>query len=205
MLSFILDTNFFVNLQRPLNLGANKEAVVENLYKEVWRLIKSDNIVLYTTPDSFRELASFFEDQPKHLGLLNNLLTVASPSLTNLKINASLFAELIAETGKRLYRGLRVAEEPLKELVNQPQTFDPETLTKKITSLREKYRRATREGFIDSTTDLGLIFLSREKGAALVSSDAGLIHWARNFGCQELLPEAFVNKMQALRKSRNSA
>jgi hypothetical protein len=103
---------------------------------------------------------------------------------------------LIAETGKRLYRGLRVAEEFVKNLSSAP--LSTEAVGLRVTQLREKYRRATREGFIDSTIDLGLIFLAKEKEAILVSSDNGLLTWARNFGCQELLPELLVQKIKAL-------
>jgi RNA ligase partner protein len=196
MHQFVLDTNFFINLQRPLKLGGNKEEVLREFSKLALPLIKEKRLVLYTTPDSYKELSSFFTEQPQQLAQLSNLLTITSPNSNELKVSAHLFSELIAETGKRLYRGLRVAE----ELVKESQTSLPQEGRENplVSTLRDKYRRATREGFIDSTTDLGLIFLSYEKQASLVTSDGGLISWARNFGCQEILPEAFVDKIKAL-------
>jgi len=193
---FVLDTNFFINLQRPLQLGGNKEEVLETFSDLSLPLIKENKLGLFTTPDSFKELGSFFEGQLKELNQLSNLLTIASPNTNNLKISAHLFEELIAETGKRLYRGLRVAEELIKESQNHPPLQNRENPL--VSTLRDKYRRTTREGFIDSTTDLGLIFLSSEMQAPIVTSDGGLISWGRNFGCQEILPEAFVEKIKSL-------
>jgi len=196
MHQFVLDTNFFINLQRPLKLGDNKEQVLEQFSALALPLVKEGKLALYTTPDSFKELSSFFEDQTKELSQLSSLLTIASPNSNELKVSAYLFSELIAETGKRLYRGLRIAEELVKESQKHPPSQERENPL--VSTLRDKYRRATREGFIDSTTDLGLIFLSYEKQAPLVTSDGGLINWARNFGCQEILPEAFVEKIKSL-------
>ena len=193
---YVLDTNFFINRQRPIDLGENKEKVVENFVDLVLPLIKTNKAQFLTTPDSYKELASFFKEDEKTLEKLNKVVSIASYNRSSLQISSVLFEELIAETGKRLYRGLRVAEEGLKNLTSQ--TFDPETIGAKVSQLRDKYRRATREGFIDSTIDLGLIFLAKEVGAVLVSSDNGLLVWARNFGCQEMFPELLVKKLKSI-------
>lgn len=195
---YVLDTNFFINRQRPINLGENIELVVENFTKLAWPLIKSQQITLLTTPDSYKELTSFFKESPLIVNKLGQLLVVSSYNRNNLQINGLLFEELIAETGRRLYRGLRTAEDSLKEMLKEPELLTNEAVGNKITKLREKYRRATKEGFIDSTIDLGLIFLAKNKEAIIVSSDNGLLHWARNFGCHEELPEVFVEKIRAL-------
>lgn len=193
---YVLDTNFFINRQRPIDLGENKEKVVENFVNLVLPLIKTNKAQFLTTPDSYKELTSFFKEDEKTLEKLNKVVSIASYNRSSLQISSVLFEELIAETGKRLYRGLRVAEEGLKNLTNQ--TLDPETMGKRVSQLRDKYRRATREGFIDSTIDLGLIFLAKEVGAVLVSSDNGLLVWARNFGCQEMFPELLVKKLKSI-------
>jgi len=193
---YVLDTNFFINRQRPINLGNSKEEVINNFIDLVLPLVKKNQIVFLTTPESYKELASFFKENPEALNKLTKVITISSYSRNSLQINSVLFEELIAETGKRLYRGLRVAEEFVKNLSSAP--LSTEAVGLRVTQLREKYRRATREGFIDSTIDLGLIFLAKEKEAILVSSDNGLLTWARNFGCQELLPELLVQKIKAL-------
>lgn len=191
---YILDTNFFINRQRPINLGNNKEEVVANFIKLTLPLVKNNQAVFLTTPESYKELASFFKESGDEVfAQLTKVVTISSYSQNNIQISSFLFEELIAETGKRLYRGLRVTEEIVKKFGQQG--LEPESLGAKITELRDKYRRATREGFIDSTIDLGLIFLAKEKDAILVSSDQGLLLWARRFGCQELLPEQLVQKL----------
>lgn len=195
--AYVLDTNFFINRQRPINLGENKLAVVKNFVKLTLPLIKQEKVQFLTTPDSHKELASFFtNEEASTLIELNQVLTISSYGRSGTQISSILFEELVAEIGKRLYRGLRTNEELLKNL--KPADLEPKNLGQKITELRDKYRRATREGFIDSTIDLGLIFLAKEKNAALVSSDNGLLTWARKFGCQELLPEVLVQKINSL-------
>ena len=196
ILKYVLDTNFFINRQRPIELGENKEAVVENFVKLVLPLVKNNQIQFFTTPDLYKELTSFFKEEGRSIEKLDKIITIASYNRSNLQLNSILFEELIAETGKRLYRGLRVAEEAIKNLSGQ--SLNSETIGSKVSELREKYRRATREGFIDSTIDLGLIFLAKEIGAVLVSSDNGLLVWARNFGCQEMLPELLVKKLKSI-------
>ena len=197
MLNFVIDTNFFINLQRPLNLGNNKEEVVLEFYKLTMPLIKKQSIVLYTTPNCFNELVAFYQEDKKTINMLSQLLTIGSYDSNNLQINASLFYKLTEQAGKRIYKGLRVAEEPLKELADG-QVLTKEGVDKKIKELREKYRRATREGFLDSTIDLELILLCKDKEASMVSTDKGLLEWARVFGCNEVLPEVFVDKLKSL-------
>ena len=202
MLSFVIDTNFFINLQRPLNLGNNKEEVVVAFHKLALPLIKKQLIVLYTTPNSFKELSAFYQDDTQTIKLLSELLTIGSYNSNKLQIQAHLFYKLIEQAGKRLYRGLRVAEEPLKELLGND-NYSKTDINTKINQLREKYRRATREGFLDSTIDLELILLCKDRDAVIVSTDRGLLEWARDFGCNELLPELFVNKLKALGQASN--
>lgn len=191
MIKFVVDTNFFVNLQRDLGLGENKEAVLASFVSLANPLVKNNASQFFTTPDALHELESFFDEASKTLLPLRSVLTISSPNLTNLSFNATLFERLVAEIGTRLYKGLRAAE----DYVKNPLSLEGEN---QLRTLRDKYRRTTREGFLDSTTDFGLIMLSREKDATLVSSDAGLRTWARLFGCTEMLPEEFVKRVQSI-------
>ena len=200
---FVIDTNFFVNLQRSIDLGKNKKEVVANFIKLSSPLITNNNIKLITTPGALKEIESFFEDQKPIQDLLK-ILTINSPSLNELSFSAVLFFDLVEEIGKRLYRGLRIAEEPIKQMVSQ--TNPKKELARiYIKELRDKYRRATREGFLDSTIDLELILLAKQTNAVIVTSDKGLLTWARKFGCQEILPENFVGKLKELLKTSDSA
>ncbi|PJE63296.1 hypothetical protein COU88_00335, partial [Candidatus Roizmanbacteria bacterium CG10_big_fil_rev_8_21_14_0_10_39_6] len=60
---FIVDTNFFINLQRPLGLGSSKEEVVDSLIKKSETAVQKHELELLTTPASFDELVGFFENQ----------------------------------------------------------------------------------------------------------------------------------------------
>lgn len=194
METFVIDTNFFVNLQRDVCLGGSKEEVVENFVNMALPAKKQGLAQFLTTPSSFKEIESFYQDSPTIIKTLLRVLILASPNLTELQLDATLFHQLVEEIGKRLYRGLRVVEEPLKQAIKDQSPSEQVY----IKQLREKYRRATRDGFLDSTTDLELILLSREKKGVLVTSDKGLLNWARKFGCQEMLPEQFADRLKDL-------
>ncbi len=201
---FVIDTNFFINLQRPLNWGETKEEVVANFAAAAEKLVPRGSVEFFTTPSSLQELEGFFEEAGEHVKLLRASVSVSSANMTTLQFDATLFHQLVEETAKRLYRGLRAAEEPFKEVILRPPSPTQENQQLLIGQLRNKYRRATREGFLDSTIDLELILLARERDAHLVTSDQGVIEWGRRFGCREMQPEDFVKQILNLIKSADS-
>lgn len=198
MHTFIVDTNFFINLQRPLGLGSSKEEVVDSLIKKSETAVQKHELELLTTPASFDELVGFFENQEDIKKKLLRVISIQSPDISTLSLQAGMFADLVEEIGKRLYRGLRITEETIRTVI-QDSEKDTRTLSETyVKLLRERYRKATREGFLDSTVDLGLILLARQTNGTLVSSDNGLLLWAQRFGCKQLLPEYFATKLDAL-------
>jgi hypothetical protein len=48
--------------------------------------------------------------------------------------------------------------------------------------MRDKYRRALRQGVLDSREDFDLLVLARELDAGVVTEDRGVISWADEFG-----------------------
>lgn len=198
MINYVLDTNFFVNLQRSLDLGKTKEEVLEKFVSLVEKSVKAGSVEFLTTPDTLKEISSFFDKDTFFVDRLMGVITIASPSYSELHLDATLFYDLVQEIGIRLYRGLRAAEQPVKDALQQQGEVSRGAEQTIIGSLRERYRRATREGFLDSTTDLGLILLAKERNATLVTSDNGLLAWARKFGCKEITPEMFSQKIKAL-------
>ncbi len=207
MTKYVLDTNLFINLQRPLGIGKTKEEVLVNIEKMVKELTNKGMIEVLMTPPAFDELMGFFDGKNQVINDLRNNVSLTSAGITNLSFNATLFMTLVEEIGRRLYRGLRTTEESLNKVLDTGCSKEEarENKEKYVKELREKYRRATREGFIDSTIDLELILLAREKNATLVSSDQGLLTWARKFGVKEMLPEVFVNQLKELIKTGNSS
>jgi hypothetical protein len=51
-----------------------------------------------------------------------------------------------------------------------------------LSNMRDKYRRALRQGVLDSREDFDLLVLARELDAGVVTEDTGIISWADKFG-----------------------
>ncbi len=195
METFIIDTNFFINQQRPTGLGSTKEEVIQTFITRYTPLVASRAVQFLSTPESFNEIVAFFDNEQEVGKNLQSVISIQSPSLTTLTISATLFNELVGEINKRLYKGMRVTEEIIKEIIKTREL--PESAEEVyVKKLRSHYRQATREGFLDSIIDLGLILLARETNGYVVSSDKGLLAWARKFGCKELFPEHMVTKLE---------
>ena len=92
-----------------------------------------------------------------------------------MNVPAFLLYELIEDVRHRIDKGLRVAEQAVREVINEN---EPDT----INNLRRKYRSALREGIIDSKEDVDLILLARELDGILVTADKGIMAWADKMG-----------------------
>ena len=67
-----------------------------------------------------------------------------------------------------------------------------------LKKFRERYRNATRAGFLDSVADLDLIMLSLEQDGYLVTTDEGVLNWGRYFGVKEMPSQLFIKHIQGL-------
>ena len=67
-----------------------------------------------------------------------------------------------------------------------------------IKKFRERYRNATRTGFIDSLADFECIALAKTLDGYLVSTDEGLLSWGRKFGIKEIPAVAWKKRMDLL-------
>ena len=67
-----------------------------------------------------------------------------------------------------------------------------------IKNFRDRYRNATRTGFLDSIADLDLIVLSKEIDGFLVTSDEGVLFWGRIFGIKEMPASVFQKRLEDL-------
>lgn len=192
MQKYVLDTNVFFNMEAGLGLGKSTKEVMQRLDSTVKEA--NGKLVLYMPPRIVEELLTFFEnkEEPFVRSFLSKVV-VQSPRPMELQFSATAFYELVEEVRKRSYRGLNIGEE---EIERAAQTFmNTETLDKKtfqisvgeyIKKFRERYRNATRTGFLDSVADLDLIVLAYQLEAPLISTDEGVIYWARKFGVQEV-------------------
>ncbi|MGB9707176.1 MAG: RNA ligase partner protein [Microgenomates group bacterium] len=200
MKRYILDTNIFFNMQAGINLGTKTETVV----KKITQLIKKNkDKEFYMPPSAVDEFLSFFEDKNQEfLKEFLSVIIIKSPDYNKINFSANVFYKIIEEVRKRAYRGLNIAEEEvfnagklmLKEKKLSHQEFQIK-VGEVIKKLRERYRKATRLGFLDSPTDLDLIVLAKEIDGFLVSTDEGVIRWARDFGVKELPAMVFVKQL----------
>lgn len=206
MENFILDTNIFFNMQAGLNLGKTTIEVINNLSLKIKELKKQKKAEFYMTPKIIDEFLSFFEGQDKKTAEdFLSVITIESPQMDKTSFSASVFERIIDDIRKRSYRGLNIAEEEIEaavksfsgKLVENKKDFQIK-IGEFIRRFRERYRKATREGFLDSVADFEIIVLAKQKNGFLVSTDEGVINWGRIFGVKEMPALVFSKHLEFL-------
>ena len=168
---FVLDTSIFTNPDVYITFGRTPTTALKNFLK---LLTKLDSPGFYMPPSIYEELMDFVDIDkiPKDLQVR---IFQKPPMKYEMNVPAFLLYELIEDVRHRIDKGLRVAEQAVREVVNDN---EPDT----INNLRKKYRSALREGIIDSKEDVDLILLARELNGILVTADKGIITWADKLG-----------------------
>ncbi len=200
MQPYILDTNLFFNMQAGLLFGATTEEVMKNI------TLCGSHVKLYMPPRIVEEFLSFFENKEQEI--IKKLLaeiTVKSPNIDSFQFPASVFYTLVDDIRNRSYRGLRTGEEEIEQAahafmgVQSPTKMEfQKKVGVQIKGFRDRYRQATRVGFLDSVADLDIIVLAKELDGVVVSTDEGLLKWSRLFGVKEMSVSVFGQKMAAL-------
>ena len=189
-------------MEAGLELGATTKEVMDTL-----EMFVKKGAVLYMPALIADEFLTFFhstEDQKRaHLFLTS--IVVRSPKEGSITLPVSVISQLIAESRERALRGLQIAEEEIIRVAEKTvgKTYESKKdfqigMRDHIRTLRDRYRNATRKGFLDSVADFELILLSRELSARLVSTDEGVIVWGRQFGVQESTPPVFGARVREL-------
>jgi len=197
---YILDTNLFFNMEEGIGLGGKTEEVV----KKLTVVARKKVCQFFMPPRAVEEFLSFFEDKEQvFIKEFFSTVTIKSPDLGKISFPADVFYRLIDDIRNRSFRGLKVSEEEIllagklmmgkEELANKDFQIQ---IGKVIKNFRERYRQATRYGFLDSLTDLDLIVLAKETDAMLVSTDEGVVKWGRFFGVKEIAASVFGAKMR---------
>lgn len=206
MEKYILDTNLFFNMEEGIGLGEKTEDVVARLTKLAKQLKKDKQAVFYMAPRIVEEFLSFFEnkEQPFLKEFLAEVV-IQSPNINNLSFSAHVFYKLIDDIRGRSYRGLRAGEEEIHAagvLMQGKGDLNKKDFEIAIGSVvkkfRERYRQATRVGFLDSLADLDLIMLAKELDGVMVTTDEGMLHWGRVFGVKEMPASVFGAKMRGV-------
>lgn len=200
---YILDTNVFFNMESGFALGKTTDEVIRTITTIAEQGKKTATLAFYMPPRIVEEFLSFFEnkDQP-HIQKMLSLITVQSPDVHAAQLPAQMFYTLVDDIRQRSYRGLRVGEEEITaagKTLMEKGTLDKITFQKTIgeyvKGYRERYRQATRVGFLDSVGDLDIIMLAKELSGTVVTSDEGLLKWARLFGVKEVPSQVFAARL----------
>jgi len=203
MEKYILDTNIFFNMEQGVDLGQKTEEVVKNVSLLAKKLKAQKKGEILMPPRAVDEFLSFFEikDQDFIKDFLASI-TIKSPEIDTTNIPNNAFHLLVEDVRQRNLKGLNIGEE---EITNAGRLFlGKKDLSQKdfqiqiggiIKKFRDRYRNATRTGFLDSLADLDCIVLAKEQDGILVSTDEGVLKWARIFGVKEMPAVAWKKQM----------
>jgi RNA ligase partner protein len=210
---FILDTNLFFNMEAGLGMGKKTEEIIVNLTKTIYQLKKEKKASFYMPPRIVDEFLSFFPTyrqavEDKNQEFLKNFLSVVdikSPNPVKIQFPGTVFYRLVDDIRSRSYRGLNVAEEEIERAgqmmagkkIESKKDFQI-AIGEFIKKFRDRYRNATRTGFLDSVADLDLIVLAKEEDGFLVTSDEGVLNWGRVFGVKEMPSLVFRKRLEGL-------
>ncbi len=206
MEKYVLDANLFFNMEAGLNMGEKTEEVVKTLTNMGKKLKSSQKAEFYMPPRVVDEFLSFFDnkEQPFLKDFLSTI-TVKSPDVGKLNLPAQVFYELVKDIRERSYRGLNIGDEEIQKagkLLMGKSNLNTKDFQIQIGSVvkkfRERYRQATRFGFLDSVADLDLLTLTKELDGLLVSSDEGVINWGRTFGVKEMPVVVWKQKLESM-------
>ena len=191
---FVLDTSLFLTDEIRTD-GQSLEDAVLRLLDLVATARLELNISCYVPPTIHDELTTILRDRgvsPEVFERLDTWVIRKSPDRYGVTIPADIVYEFIQEMSDRVDRGLRVAEDALREV----EQLDPESLAEGdnymtaadeiLSEMRDEYRRALRQGVLDSREDFDLLVLARELDAGVVTEDRGIVSWADEFGLRYL-------------------
>jgi hypothetical protein len=206
MKRYILDTNIFFNMEAGIDLGQKTEEVVRLVTTSAEEMTAKGTGEILMPPRVLEEFQSFFDDKTQpFLSAFERAITVKSPNISRISFPANVFYDLVRDIRGRSYRGLSVGEELItkagKLMIDQKSASAKEfqlQVGPVIRSFRDRYRQATRYGFLDSLGDLDIIVLAQEQDGYLVSTDEGVVQWGRKFGVREMSPPAFGKEMKKI-------
>ena len=205
MKKYVLDTNFFFNLQIQSGLGNNPREIIEAITDYAQKLSQTDKAQFFMPPSILKEFLTFVSEDDQYVQDFIASVTTQSPHMQSLNVSADIVYKLVEDIRKRSYRGLQIAEEELtlmgEDMMGKSDLGKIEkqkSFGEHISKLRERYRNATRTKFLDSVADLDLIILTKEIDGILISSDEGVIEWGRQFGIVELMPNLLKNQLDQL-------
>jgi len=186
---FVLDTSIFVNPEIRKNFGDSPTEAMRTFLSYAEKLF--GRVEFYMPPGIYREIIHFVDEELKPE--IELYIIKKPPNLHDLKIPAFVVYELIDDIRRRVDKGLRVAEKAVRESVAETDNVD-----RIIQKLRRNYRKALREGIVDSKEDFELILLAKELDATIVSADVGILTWAQKMGVKWIDASTFKDVLEGL-------
>lgn len=200
---FVLDTSVFITPE--IREGDEDiEDAVDRLLDLVAAAKLEHNISCYMPPSINDELTTMLRDRDvsaETIAKLDTWVITKSPAQYELMIPAEIVYGFIDEMSERVNRGLRVSEKAVRkaEQSRDESETDNEHMSEVdqvISDLRDEYRRALRQGVLDSREDFDLLILARELEAGVVTEDTGIINWAEDFGLRYLRGRSFPSLLE---------
>ena len=202
---FVIDTNFFFNLEIKTGLGNNPREIIIEFTRLARELKSKKRAEFYMPPSIIDELLTFVSQDDDYVKDFLELIIIKAPDLNSIQLSANVFYALVKEARERSYRAMKVAEEVVdaagKKMLEQSDLSRidyQKQIGEQITKLRERYRQATRVKFLDSPADFELIALAKEIGGQLITSDEGVLIWGRKIGVSEIIPNLVKDRFNQL-------
>ncbi len=189
-MKFVLDTSIFVNPEVRKDFGETPTEALKSFLRHAERLF--GKVEFYMPPGIYREIMNFV-DREEVSPDIDLYIIKKPPNLHDIRIPAFVVYELIDDIRRRIDKGLRVAEKAVRESV-----IETDNVNKIIQKLRRNYRKALREGIVDSKEDFELILLAKELDATIVSADIGILTWAQKMGIKWIDAAGFKKVLEEL-------
>jgi hypothetical protein len=200
---FVLDTSLFIT-EEIREDDEDLEAAVLRLLDLIAEAKLSLGVSCYMPPSIRKELTTMLDDRgvdEEVYSKLNTWVIAKHPDRYGVQMPAEVVYEFVDEMSTRVDRGLRVAEEAVREAgaTDDEPLDENEYMTnvdEVVSELRDDYRRALRQGILDSREDFDLLVLAAELEAGVVTEDQGIIGWAESFGLRYLRGSDFPTLLE---------
>lgn len=187
LLRVVLDTSVFTNPDTARQWGETTPAAFATFLQTASKALGRLDFFMPTS--IFEELQHFLGDGGVPGGF-ELVVALRSPRRFGVLVPGYLLYDLIDDLRRRIDRGLRVAEQAVREV-------SAENVDASINRLRDHYRQALRAGLIDSREDVDVVLLAHELDAAVCSSDKGVVTWADKLGLRLIPPRHLRHTVEA--------
>ena len=209
---FVVDTSGITDPRLRDALGARSlEEVVARLADLMGMARIRLGMSFYMPPSMFEELKRFLlgnKVSPEVVNKLSAVVVVKAPDKVKTHIPAIVMSKYVEEITKRLFKGLRVAEESVRRTVREISKYEKESnkveiVGRIIHDLRQRYREATRKGIVDTVVDFDAVMLAVELKAIVVTNDEGIRRLCEELGIIVVDPLTFLEMLKRYQELAN--